>query len=244
MPYSSDNFRWYYQTEGSGPLVVLLHGLLMNGQSWRQSGLVQALSKDYCVAYPDLPGHGLSDKTADSDAYSLRVQASGVIKLIDTIGYEKAQVIGYSSGAWLTAGLLQYYPERLSSALIGGWDIVNGLPQGPDGPLKFDFFMSYARKTAPELASWVTPDAEAGLSAFFHSLSQHQPMDTVIKQSCVPVAFWAGKDDPGYSSIEAWAKENEFPFLSGNGDHVTAMLQPDSLTLHQIQAFINQVCSK
>ncbi|KAA9001880.1 alpha/beta hydrolase [Affinibrenneria salicis] len=147
----NDEYKLHYRTEGNGPLVVLIHGLLMNGESWRQSGLVQVLRERCCVAYPDLLGHGMSDKPVTSGPYDQDKQAAGMVRLINEAGYRKAHIIGYSSGAWLALGMAKYYPQHLSSLLIGGWDVENGLPDGPNGSLSFDEFLNYAKLTAPEL---------------------------------------------------------------------------------------------
>lgn len=238
MSISSRNSTLAYRTEGSGPLVVLLHGLLMSGESWVENGLVNALSKNYCVAFPDLSGHGDSKAFTHPDSYTLENQSAAVIQIIDELGYKKAHIIGYSAGAWLATGLLKYHRNRLSSVVIGGWDIVKGLPEGPDGPLTYNVFMSYARSTAPEMTSWVTPDAETGLKAFFNSLSQQQDMEIRVKHSEVPVLFWVGADDFIYHDVKNWAIENKRPFLSSHGNHLVAMLQPEPAIFHEILSFI------
>ncbi|MCG8708052.1 alpha/beta fold hydrolase [Brenneria sp. 4F2] len=132
----------YNQTKGNGPLVVLLHGLLMDGNSWISNGLVEALSQNFCVAYPDMLGHGMSAKPEEASQYDQEQQASNINQLINALGYAQAHVIGYSSGAWLAAGLVKYHPKSLSSLVIGGWDVENGLPEGPNGKLDFDTFFS------------------------------------------------------------------------------------------------------
>ncbi|MEA9393653.1 alpha/beta fold hydrolase [Acerihabitans sp. TG2] len=239
MSHFSDDPHLAYQTQGSGPLVILLHGLLMRGTHWIQSGLVNTLSQHYCVAYLDLPGHGDSMALTHSESYTLENQASAVIQIIDELGYEKAHIIGYSAGAWLAAGLLKYYQDRLYSVVMGGWDIVGGLPAGPDGPMTFNSFMSYARKAAPDLTSWVTTSAEIGLSAFFNSLNQKYHMEAVVKQSTVPLLFWVGIHDFIYPDVKKWAMKNKHPFLSGNGNHIVTMLQPDLFVRDEIVSFID-----
>lgn len=238
MSYTSHEHKLFYQVEGQGPLVVLLHGLLMSGQSWLQSGLIEVLRERYRVVYPDLLGHGLSEKPSDSGAYALDRQAAGIINMIDELGDHKAHIIGYSSGAWLATGIAKHHPERLSSLVIGGWDIINGLPDGPDGPLSFEVFLAYARKVTPELTASLTEDSILGLRSFFFALGQSQGIDKILAKAAIPTACWAGKDDLYYAPLKNWATANASPFFSGTGDHVTAMLQPDLDTLKEIYGFI------
>ena len=55
MPFASNRGqRIHYTVDGSGPLVVLQHGLLMDAASWRESGFVGALADRFCVACIDL----------------------------------------------------------------------------------------------------------------------------------------------------------------------------------------------
>jgi len=97
----------------------MLHALLMDGQCWVDNGVVSALSPFFKVVYPDLSGHGASDKSNEQPLYTRENQALSVVKLMDELGYEKAHLIGYSAGAWLALGLLDAYPERLHSVVLG-----------------------------------------------------------------------------------------------------------------------------
>jgi pimeloyl-ACP methyl ester carboxylesterase len=53
--------RIHYAVEGSGPLVILLHGLLSDARSWKRWGVAQTLVDGYCVASVDSLGHGQSE---------------------------------------------------------------------------------------------------------------------------------------------------------------------------------------
>ncbi len=57
MPTLSGNIQLFYREEGNGPLVIMLHGLLMDGQCWIDNGFVSAFSSSFKVVAPDLPGH-------------------------------------------------------------------------------------------------------------------------------------------------------------------------------------------
>jgi pimeloyl-ACP methyl ester carboxylesterase len=59
MPFAFNRGqRIHYTVEGSGPLVVLQHGLLLNAESWKQAGIVDLLTDSYRVVCVDSLGHG------------------------------------------------------------------------------------------------------------------------------------------------------------------------------------------
>ena len=152
MPFATHRGqRIHYAIEGSGPLVILQHGLLLSAESWKQSGIVDALSDDYRVACIDSLGHGLSDKPSDPALYGQAQRAGDIVAVLDAIGEARAHLIGHSMGGWMAVGVAKYHPERLASLVVGGWHPVSGLPAGPRGPVSFDAFMKFAKRTAPTL---------------------------------------------------------------------------------------------
>ncbi|CAI1587168.1 alpha/beta fold hydrolase [Serratia plymuthica] len=242
MNTNGKNGHLYYRTKGNGPLVVLLHGLLMDGNSWLSNGLVEVLSQKFCVAYPDMLGHGMSDKPVEASLYEQERQASNINLLIKMLGYDQAHVIGYSSGAWLAAGLVKYHPKTLSSLVIGGWDIENGLPEGPNGKLDFDTFFAYAKITAPELTDWITSDTEPAVRAYFNAIRTYDGFYDAewLTRINIPKLFWAGLDDVYYRQLNSWADANKYAFISVAGDHVSAIFKPEPAIISKICEFVTQ----
>lgn len=228
----------FYRAKGEGPLVVLLHGLLMDGHSWVSNGFVEALSQHFCVVSPDMLGHGMSDKPSETEPYEQQKQASIINAMIRQLGYEKAHIVGYSSGAWLATGVAKTSPELLSSLVIGGWDIENGFPDGPNGKLSFDAFLAYAKETAPGLTDLIT--SESALRAYFNTLRSYDSSNdsALLAQVNVPKMCWAGVDDIYYQPLNFWAEANHQPFISTQGNHVTAILEPEKFLIRQICEFI------
>jgi pimeloyl-ACP methyl ester carboxylesterase len=239
MPFASNRGqRIHYTVAGSGPLVVLQHGLLMDADSWTQSGIVDALTDGFRVACVDSLGHGFSDKPSDPELYS-QVQRSGdIVSVIDDLGYNHAHLVGYSMGGWLAVGVAKYHPGRLSSLIVGGWDPVNGLPPGPKGPLKFDNFMKFATSAAPALVEWITPEFEPGVRACFEGLRQLEGAREAVLTADFPVMSWNGRDDPYHDPMQAFAAANSLPFLSTAGDHVAAVLLHGAEAAKGIRTFL------
>lgn len=124
-----------YLDEGEGEPVVLVHGFASNRQiNWVGPGWVSTLTRaGYRVVALDNRGHGESAKLYDPAAYDTAVMAGDVRALMDHLGIPRADVMGYSMGARITAFLALKEPARVRSAVLGGLGIhlVDGvgLPQ-------------------------------------------------------------------------------------------------------------------
>jgi 3-oxoadipate enol-lactonase len=96
MPFFRDADRSiHYLERGRGEPVLLIHGLGCNGANWAFQ--VSALESRYRVIVPDLPGAGHSDPPLRG-AYSIEGFAAVLWKLLDHLGVEKVNVVGFSLG--------------------------------------------------------------------------------------------------------------------------------------------------
>jgi pimeloyl-ACP methyl ester carboxylesterase len=99
----------FHEEAGSGPPVVLLHGLNDSHRTWRRILPHLALSKR--VLMPDLPGCGLS---ARPDAcYSLDWQARVMSAWLGKLGIERADLVGHSYGGGVAQYMLLVVPQRI-----------------------------------------------------------------------------------------------------------------------------------
>jgi pimeloyl-ACP methyl ester carboxylesterase len=214
----------HYTVAGEGPLVVLQHGMLMSAKSWKQGGVVDALTDRYRVACVDSLGHGLSDKPSDPALYSQEQRSGDIVAVIDDLDCDGAHLVGHSMGAWLSVGVAKYHPKRLSSLVLGGWDIVNGLPPTSKGPIRFEAFMTFAERIAPDMVEWITPESEPGVRACFEALSELNGAREAVLTAGVPAMIWEGQDDPAHDQRKAFADAEGLPFLSTAGDHLGMLL--------------------
>lgn len=238
MPLTSGIPQLSYVAEGKGPLVIMLHGLLMEGKSWFENGFSSVFSPFSHVVCPDLLGHGESEKSRVEELYTQQNQALSIVKIMDDLGYEKASVIGYSSGAWVGLGLLNHYSERLNSIVLGGWDFMNGLPDTPEGKLSFDMFMSYARCTAPELTSGISMEAQESARCFFNELRKYRRTKESLFPNKTPILIWGGASDPYYASMVETAQQHGLSMITGKGDHLSELSNPNKSSIHEIFRFI------
>jgi pimeloyl-ACP methyl ester carboxylesterase len=231
--------RIHYTIEGSGPLVILQHGLLLSAESWKQSGIVDALVDGYRVACIDSLGHGLSDKPSDPALYGQAQRSGDIVAVLDAIGDERAHLIGHSMGGWMAVGVAKYHPERLASLVVGGWHPVSGLPPGPRGPVSYDAFMKFAKRTAPGLVEWITADIEPGVRACFEVLGELQGAREAVLNRKFPVMIWDGRDDPNHAPKRSFAEDNRLRFLSTAGDHLGMLFFHGAEGAAGIRAFLN-----
>jgi pimeloyl-ACP methyl ester carboxylesterase len=239
MPFANHRGQQiHYTVEGSGPLVVLQHGILMDAESWKQAGIVDALADTFRVACVDSLGHGHSDKPSDPGLYGQEQRSGDIVAVIDDLGYERAHLVGHSMGGWLAVGVAKHHPKRLSSLVVGGWDPVNGLPPGPKGPVGFESFMKYAARADPALVQWVTPAFEPGVRACFEALGQLGGAREAVLTAEFPVMIWEGRDDPFHDSRKAFATARGLRFLPTAGDHLGMLLIHGAESAKGIRAFL------
>ena len=111
-----------YDLVGEGEPVVLIHGFASNRfMNWRAPGWYETLSKaGRQVIALDVRGHGESSKPHDIDAYDEGELALDVVRLLDHLGHDRADVMGYSMGGFIALRLLHDHPARVGRAVIAG----------------------------------------------------------------------------------------------------------------------------
>ena len=111
--------------EGQGDPVVLVHGFASNAVvNWVNPSWVTTLTRaGRRVIALDNRGHGQSSKLYDPAAYHTSLMAEDVRALLDHLAIARADVMGYSMGARITAYLALAHPSRLRSATFGGLGI-------------------------------------------------------------------------------------------------------------------------
>lgn len=123
MPsFDSDGLKIAYQVEGEGPPIVLVHGFAASvAMNWRTTGWMKALTAaGRRVVALDCRGHGESDKPHDPGAYGGERMPADVIRLMDHLALERADLMGYSMGGMISSYLLVHHPARLSSVVLAG----------------------------------------------------------------------------------------------------------------------------
>src|SRR5688500_12824457 len=106
--------RLIYRIAGSGPPVVLIHGMLNSSRHWE--AVASRLADRYTVIAPDLLGHG--DSTAPRGDYSLGAHAAGIRDLLAAIGIDRATIVGHSLGGGIAMQYFWQFPDRTERLVL------------------------------------------------------------------------------------------------------------------------------
>ena len=123
--FQHDGVDIAFLDEGQGEPIVLVHGFASTAQvNWVYPGWVATLTKaGRRVIALDNRGHGASSKLYDPAAYHSARMAEDVRALLDHLDLARADVMGYSMGARITAFFALAHPTRLRRAVFGGLGI-------------------------------------------------------------------------------------------------------------------------
>ena len=247
----NDGVRIHYEVEGKGPPLVLVHWFTGSLEDWRVFGYADALKANYRLILIDARGHGQSDKPHDPAAYVLEKQAADIVAVLDELGVDKVHYFGYSMGGTVGWALAKYFPDRLSSLIIGGEapedfdpsaDIARYRTLTPEkyGREVADFSGSYGFSEAKTYALYAATDFEAAIADIQSFSAENFAPD--LPDMTMPILLLAGAYDEDNTALKA--ATNKLPnatFASLPGyDHGTTFLQTN-LVLEHVTKFLAQV---
>lgn len=157
---SFDGTRIYYEVSGKGDPVVLIHGFIVNSQSWKKTTVyTELISAGYKVITLDSRGNGKSDKPHTPEAYENDAEAKDIMALSKELGLKRYSAIGYSRGSIILARLL-VLDKNIDKAVIGGMgtDFTN-----PQWPRRIMFYKALSGEDVPELSPMLKYVKEQGL---------------------------------------------------------------------------------
>jgi epoxide hydrolase A/B len=108
---STNGIRMRIAEEGSGPLVLLLHGFPESWYSWRHQ-LPALAAAGYRVVAPDQRGYGETDAPAGIDQYDILDLTADAVGLLDALGEKQAVVVGHDWGSPVAWHCALLHPER------------------------------------------------------------------------------------------------------------------------------------
>ena len=115
------DIKLYYEETGKGMPLLLLHGFGRTASDWRP--YTAELSKNNRVIALDLPGHGRSDYMDTTDVYLHKRAAEYIIGALDALHIDSVNVLGHSSGGFITLYIATLRPELTKKIIVVGGQV-------------------------------------------------------------------------------------------------------------------------
>jgi len=262
MLFNNNGINIYYEIEGSGPDVVLIHGFAANLEhNWKRTNWIDTLKDENRVILMDCRGHGKSDKPMDPALYGNKM-IDDVVKLMDHLNIDKANIFGYSMGSRIAFKMLLDFPDRVKSAILGGFGLPSPIPEeiplSPrsghpiDGldPKNIDMVIELMGPDVKKFAEVTGADIKAMAALMINDLnSPHEmlPIEVLTKKNLkkikVPIMSVAGSNDffiPD-KTIIAEVLPNACHFQIANRDHLSTVGDPKfHMVVKSYLKFINR----
>ena len=215
--------RLHLVEQGSGPLVLLVHGFPESWYSWRHQlpALAQA---GYRAAALDVRGYGRSSKPAEVSEYRMRALVEDNVALVRALGEESAVVVGHDWGSNIAAACALLHPEVFRA--VGLLSVPYAPPGGPrpsevfarmGGEQEFgeqEFYVSYFQQPGRAEAE-IEPDVRGWLQGFYAALSA----DTMPVQGQPDPHFVTGgatlRERFPADKLPAWLTEADLDHYAG-----------------------------
>ena len=190
---------------GSGPLIVMIHGVGLRAEAW--AGQIDTLAEDHRVIALDMPGHGAS---------AMRPDLSGIAAYSDACAaglIEPAMIIGHSMGAMIALDIAHRYPERVRgiAALNGVFernakeaesvrsraDNLDGKTAADPEPTLKRWFGNEPSAERAACQSWLTSvNPAAYQSAYSAFATSDLPSAKTLQTIECPAVFITGAEEP------------------------------------------------
>jgi len=220
---SFDSTKIYYEVKGAGDAVVLVHGFIVNGQSWKRTELYKNLLEEgYKVIILDQRGNGFSDKPHTPEAYENDAEAKDIMALMKKLKIKKYSAVGYSRGSIIVSRLL-VLDKRIKKGVMGG---MGAEFTNPEWPRRIMFYKALSGESVPELAAMVENVKKQGLDQqALAYLQKAQPSTSkeALRKIKQPVLIICGDKDSDNGSAKELADLFKHPvYRVTPGDHGSA----------------------
>ena len=217
---SFDSTKIYYEVRGTGDAVVLVHGFIVNGQSWKRTELYKdLLAEGYKVVILDQRGNGFSDKPHTPEAYENDAEAKDIMGLMRSLHIKKYTAVGYSRGSIIVSRLL-VLDKRIKKGVMGG---MGAEFTNPEWPRRIMFYKALSGESVPELATMVENVKKQGLDQqVLAYLQKAQPSTSkeALRKIKHPVLIICGDKDSDNGSAKELADLFKHPvYRITPGDH-------------------------
>jgi pimeloyl-ACP methyl ester carboxylesterase len=166
--------RIHLVEQGSGPLVLLVHGFPESWYSWRRQ-LPALAAAGYRAVAVDIRGYGRSSKPAHPAAYRMVELVEDNVAVVHALGEHSAIVVGHDWGATIAANTALLRPDVFRAV---GLLSVPYVPRGGPRPSEIfaqmggdeEFYVSYFQEPG-RAEDEIEPDVRGWLAGFYAALS-------------------------------------------------------------------------
>lgn len=220
--------RLHLAEQGTGPLVLLVHGFPESWYSWRRQ-LPALAAAGYRAVAIDVRGYGRSSKPEATDAYRMLDLVEDNVAVVRALGEESAVVVGHDWGSNIAAASALLHPGVFRA--VGLLSVPYAPPGGPrptdvfgqiGGPEQ-EFYVSYFQEPGRAEAE-IEPDVRGWLAGFYAALSadtmpaEGEPDPHFVAPGCQlrdrfptgPLPAWLSEED-----LDVYAAEFERTGLTG-----------------------------
>ncbi|MBZ0243321.1 MAG: alpha/beta hydrolase [Bacteroidales bacterium] len=247
-----------YHKKGEGKCLVLLHGFPMDSRVWKD--FMVALSENFCVIAPDLPGLGKSEMIAER--HDMGLMADVVAAILEAEQIHKCVLAGHSMGGYVGLAFANKYAEKLAGLALlhshASADDAAGRENRNQAILKIHddkkaFLTDFAQSLFDEEFAANTPDAvrfitditlsqeKLAVVAAMAGMRERESHIELLSKLKVPVLFVLGKSDSRMPLVKIMAQAGlpqhaELLMLEGVG-HV-GFLESPLIVREALKAFV------
>jgi len=116
MKISVNGLAYHVEVCGKGEPLLLLHGFTGSSGTWLP--FCEKWDRHSMMICPDLPGHGNTEAPDDPERYSMENTIQDLCAILDKLGVERANVLGYSMGGRIALGFAAAHPGRVGKLVL------------------------------------------------------------------------------------------------------------------------------
>jgi pimeloyl-ACP methyl ester carboxylesterase len=261
--FEASDARLFFQDEGAGTTMVLLHAFPLSGEMWRPQ--IEALRSRSRLIVPDLRGFGRSD-SPDDPAPSLDRMASDVIALLDELEIERFVLCGLSMGGYLSFALLRRLEKDRALGLVlcdtrakadseegrrnrlAMAELAEREGSGPVAEAMTKLIGETTRRTDPDLwervRALIRSNGGKGIAAAQRAMAARPDSTPLLSELTMPGLVLVGEEDVLTPPDEARRMADALPdsrfHLVPKAGHLSNLEAPDEFNA-RLAAFLNEI---
>lgn len=197
--FSRDGVELYFDEEGAGPPLVLVHGGLVDSRSWERQ---RSLASQLRLVMPDTRGFGRS--TGPLEELRVHDLADDVVRLLDHLDIESSYLLGFSMGGMTVQACAVLHPERVRGLILvstrcGGLPLrtANRGPEEVPGHVRRAFSSSFLDDNDEFMERYIAMAVENESKGWYdvrQAMSHAFDADEVARISCPTLVIHARAD--------------------------------------------------